>query len=315
MTLTRRAFFKYSGLAAASLEFTSGFLATESYANVTKKPFFEISLAEWSLHRTLMSGKLTNMDFPAKAKNDFGINAVEYVDQFFRDKAKDRSYLSELKARTRDLNVRNVLIMVDTAGPLADTDDAKRNQAVENHYQWIDAAKFLGCHSIRVNLRGTGSAQDMALASVDGLGALSEYGAKNNIGVLVENHGGFSSDGKWLGNVIKKVNNPFCGTLPDFDNFCLERSQSDCIKQYDRYLGTEEMMPFAKGVSAKSRDFDAQGNETTIDYKRLLTIVKNGMNKNFKGYAGIEYSGTRLSEDEGIRATKLLLEKIGAQIS
>lgn len=310
--MDRRSFIKHTGLVAGAATLSGHF--SDAFG-AARKPFFEISLAEWSLHRTLQAGKLINMDFPAKAKNDFGISAVEYVDQFFRDKAKDQAYLSELKQRTADLGVRNVLIMVDTAGPLADPDAAKRKAAVENHYQWVDAAKFLGCHSIRVNLRGTGSAEDMASASIDGLGALSEYGAKNKIGVLVENHGGLSSDAKWLAGVITKINNPYCGTLPDFDNFCLERAQNGCARAYDRYQGTEEMMPFAKGLSAKSRDFDASGNETTIDFHRLLTIAKKAKTKAFQGYAGIEYSGTRMSEDDGIRATKLLLERIGAEIA
>ena len=156
--MDRRSFLKYSSLATVSLGYTDHFLS-----NSFKKPFFEISLAEWSLHRTLQAGKMTNMDFPAKAKNEFGINAIEYVDQFFKDKAKDQQYLSELKQRTADLGVRNVLIMVDTAGSLGETDIAKRKAAVEDHYQWIDAAKFLGCHSIRVNLRGSTHADDLAL--------------------------------------------------------------------------------------------------------------------------------------------------------
>ncbi|WP_128546384.1 TIM barrel protein [Larkinella soli] len=304
----RRDFLKHLGLTTAGLGLLPT-LAPEADAR-DKKLFFNISLAEWSLHRTLREGKLVNMDFPAKAKNDFGISAVEYVDQFFKDKAKDQAYLNELKQRTADLGVRNVLIMVDTAGPLADSDDAKRKQGVESHYQWIDAAKFLGCHSIRVNLRGKGTAEEMAKAAVDGLGRLSEYGAKEKIGVIVENHGGYSSDGQWLAGVMRQVNNPYCGTLPDFNNFKVSPTEV-----YDRYKGTEEMMPFAKGASAKTHDFDAQGNETTLDYPRLLEIVKKGRTKAFKGYVGIEYSGDRLSEDDGIRATKALLERVGQTLS
>ncbi|UFH52053.1 sugar phosphate isomerase/epimerase [Spirosoma sp. KNUC1025] len=309
MQSTRRSFLKNLGLTTAGLSLYSSVSVEAFSSDAVKKLFFDISLAEWSLHRTLKDGKLTNMDFPAKAKNDFGINAVEYVDQFFRDKATDHQYLSELKKRADDLGVRNVLIMVDTAGPLADSDDAKRKQGVESHYQWVDAASFLGCHSIRVNLRGKGSAEDMAKASIDGLSRLAEYGAKNKIGILVENHGGYSSDGKWLANVMRQVDNPYAGTLPDFDNFKLNETDV-----YDRYLGVEEMMPFAKGVSAKARDFDAQGNELTIDYARLLQLVKKGKTSAFKGYIGIEYSGNRLSEDDGIRATKQLLEKVGQAI-
>ncbi|QDK79707.1 TIM barrel protein [Spirosoma sp. KCTC 42546] len=306
MNTSRRDFLKNLGLTTAGLGILNGFPVEGASSSPAKKMFFNISLAEWSLHRTLQAGKLTNMDFSAKAKNDFGISAVEYVDQFFKDKANDHNYLSELKKRSDDLGVRNVLIMVDTAGPLADLDDAKRKQGVESHYQWIDAANFLGCHSIRVNLRGKGTAEEVANASVDGLGRLAEYGAKNKIGVLVENHGGYSSDGKWLSRVMRQVNNPYAGTLPDFDNFKLTETEV-----YDRYIGVEEMMPFAKGVSAKARDFNAEGNETTIDYRRLLQIVKKGRTSAFNGYAGIEYSGNRLSEDEGIRATKLLLERVG----
>ncbi|WP_080056147.1 sugar phosphate isomerase/epimerase family protein [Spirosoma aerolatum] len=310
MRTTRRDFLKQAGVTSAGVSLLNGWSAEGLMAASAKKMFFEISLAEWSLHRTLQAGKLTNMEFPAKAKTDFGINAVEYVDQFFKDKANDQAYLSELKKRAEDLGVRNVLIMVDTAGPLADLDETKRKQAVESHYQWVDAAKFLGCHSIRVNLRGKGTADEIAKSSVDGLGRLAEYGRKAGIGVIVENHGGYSSDGKWLSQVIRQINNPYAGTLPDFDNFKLTDTEL-----YDRYLGVQEMMPFAKGVSAKSRDFDEQGNEVTIDYDRLLQIVKKEKTPAFKGYIGIEYSGNRLSEDEGIRATKALLDRIGQRVS
>lgn len=313
MNNSRREFLAKFGLATAGLGMSS--LIPVFAGQPKPKMFFEISLAEWSLHNTLRKGLLDNLHFPAKAKNDFGISAVEYVDQFFRDKAEDKAYLTELKKRSDDLGVRNVLIMVDTGGPLSDLDEGKRKVAVESHYKWIDAAKFLGCHSIRVNLRGAGTADEMAQASVDGLGRLSEYGAKSGIGVIVENHGGYSSDGKWLVRVMKQVNNPYCGTLPDFDNFCVERSGNSCARQYDRYLGVHEMTPFAKGFSAKSRNFDAQGNETTVDYMRMLRMIKNEAADVFKGFIGIEYSGTVISEDEGIRATKLLMDRVGQQIS
>lgn len=318
MKRNRRDFVKDISMAAAGLGILSGLPRLSELVTVGKKPFFDISLAEWSLHRTLQSGGLTNMNFPAKAKNDFGINAVEYVDQYFRDKARDQKYLEELKKRTTDLNVRNVLIMVDTGGALAVKDDTNRRKAVESHYQWIDAAKFLGCHSIRVNLRGTGSPEDLAKYSIDALGLLSEYGAKNEIGVIVENHGGVSSDGKWIINVMKQVNNPYCGTLPDFDNWCvsleLTGTGKPCISEYDRYLGTQEMMPFAKGVSAKSRSFDAPGNEINIDFLKLIEIVKKGKTDAFKGFIGIEYAGNTLSEDSGISATKKLLERVGQTV-
>ncbi len=312
MKYQRRTFLKKIGQSAISIAaLTSTSVIFSAYDETEKKPFFDISLAEWSLHKTLRAGKLTNMEFPAKTKNDFGINAVEYVNQFFMDKAKNRSYLQELKQRTTDLNVKNVLIMIDAEGSLGSTIDKERRTAVENHYKWIEAAKFLGCHSIRVNARGDGTAQDVSDAAIDGLSSLTEFANDYDIGVIVENHGGFSSNGKWLSNVISKVNMPNCGTLPDFGNFCITRKGGVCIEEYDRYKGVKELMPFAKGVSAKSGKFDANGLEEIIDYYKVMKIVKDA---GYKGYVGIEYSG-EIPEDDGIIATKKLLEKVALKIS
>ena len=196
--------------------------------------------------------------------------------------------------------------MVDSEGDLGEAYEPIRIRAVERHYQWVDAAKFLGCHSIRVNARGRGTAEEVAKNAADGLARLSEYGQKNNIGIIVENHGGYSSNGKWLSDVMKKVNNPFCGTLPDFGNFRISKDES-----YNMYKGVKELMPFAKGVSAKTNDFDADGNEKRIDYEKMLKIVKKA---GYTGYVGIEYEGHNFTEDEGIMATKKLLEKIGASL-
>ncbi|MDH5399978.1 MAG: sugar phosphate isomerase/epimerase [Cyclobacteriaceae bacterium] len=268
--------------------------------------FFKISLAEWSLHKTIRAKELTNLQFPAKAK-ELGINAVEYVSTLFDKDAADQAYLAELKQVTSDLGVTNVLIMIDNEGNLGAGDDAERNKAVENHHRWVDAAKFLGCHSIRVNARGEGTAEEVAAAAVDGLGKLSEYGQQNGIGIIVENHGGYSSNGKWLADVMKQVNNEYCGTLPDFGNFRIDENE-----EYDRYQGIDELMPFAKGVSAKTNIFNADGNEAVMDYERIMKIVKG---HGFTGYVGIEYEGNELSEIDGIIATKKLLEKVGAKLS
>jgi sugar phosphate isomerase/epimerase len=236
---------------------------------------------------------------------------VEYVNQFFKDKAKDQAYLADLKKRCDDNGVTSVLIMIDGEGGLGDTNKTKRNTAVENHKKWVDAAKFLGCHSIRVNAYGEGSREEVAKAATDGLRALSEFAKGSNINVIVENHGGFSSDGQWLSQVISNTQMQNCGTLPDFGNFCLVREKDACKEEYDRYKGITEMMPFAKGVSAKAHEFDAQGNCIETDYTRMLPIVKNA---GYTGYIGIEYEGSKLSEDEGIRATKALLERVGLMV-
>lgn len=276
-------------------------------------PFeFTISLAEWSLNKALFAGKFTNLDFPLKAKNEFGISAVEYVNQFFKDKAKDQAYLNELKKRCDDNGVTSVLIMIDGEGALGDLDAKKRKTAVENHYKWVDAAKFLGCHSIRVNAYGEGTAEEVAKAATDGLRSLSEYGKTANINVIVENHGGYSSNGKWLVDVIKNTQMDNCGTLPDFGNFCITHENDVCKEWYDRYQGVQEMMPFAKGVSAKANDFDTNGNCIETDYVKMLQIVKDaGYNK----WIGIEYEGSTHSEEEGIKATKALLERVRQQLS
>jgi sugar phosphate isomerase/epimerase len=279
--------------------------------------FFKISLAQWSLHKALKSGQIKNIDFPSIAKNEYGIDAVEYVNQFFQDHATDQAYLTDLKNRCSDLGVTNVLIMCDDEGELANADAAVRKKSAENHYKWVDAAKFLGCHSIRVNCFGSGTAEEVAKQGADGLHILSEYASQANINVIVENHGGYSSDGQWLTGVIKSVNMGNCGILPDFGNFCTRREKGDmwespCLEWYDKYKGVEEMMPFAKGVSAKSYTFDESGNCREVDFERMLGIVKAA---GYTGHIGIEFEGEDMPEPDGIRATKKLLETAGKKLS
>jgi len=293
----RRDFVKRSSIAGLGIA-----VAPSILTSCNSGPWFEISLAQWSLHKELYAGRLKHLSFPEKAKRDFDISAVEYVSTFFKGLQVDKNYVSELKRITDYHGISNVLIMVDGEGALGAADKNERSKAVENHHQWVEVAKFLGCHSIRVNARGEGSPEELAKTSADGLRQLSEFAEPFDIGVIVENHGGFSSNGAWLAGVMKKVNLPNCGTLPDFGNFNISSEE-----EYDRYLGTEELMSFAKGVSAKSYDFDSEGNETKMDYERLLKIVKKS---GYRGYIGIEYEGSRLSEDEGILATKQLLEKL-----
>jgi len=273
-----------------------------------KNSFFEISLAQWSLHRALRSKKIDNLDFPVITKKEFGINAVEYVNTFFKDKAKDTAYLNELLKRCSDNGVKNHLIMCDGEGNLGELDTNKRMLAIDNHKKWVEAAKYLGCSSIRVNAYGVGSAEDVQKAAIEGLGLLGEYAVKENINVIVENHGGYSSDGFWLSTVMKNVGKKNVGTLPDFNNFCLTKdAKNKCIEEYDKYKGTYEMMTYAKAVSAKSMDFDAQGNCIETDFNRMLKIVKDS---GFKGYVGIEYEGDKIGEYEGILKTKALLERL-----
>ena len=277
---------------------------------------FEISLAQWSLHRSLYSGKLNHLDFAKISKENFGIDAIEYVNSFFFEKAEDKSYLREMKNRADDYGVKSLLIMCDNEGSLGDPDNQKRQKAVENHYKWHESAKYLGCHSIRVNayltesLHGlevgdytkNGSYENQVSLAADGLRKLTEFGANLGINTIVENHGGLSSDGAWLASVMKAVDHPMCGTLPDFGNFRIEGD-----RWYDRYKGVKELMPFAKAVSAKSHDFDSNGNETQTDFFRMMDIV---IDAGYSGYVGIEYEGSGMDEMSGIKATKDLLERV-----
>ena len=263
---------------------------------------FKISLAEWSLHRALQSKKIDHLDFISLTKTEFGLDAVEYVNSFFFDKAQYQKYLNEMNTRANDHDVKSLLIMCDNEGNLGDPDKNKRNQAVENHYKWAEAAKFLGCHAIRVNARSEGSWDDQVELAADGLRKLTEFGDSIGINTIVENHGGLSSNGKWLAAVMEKVDHPRVGTLPDFGNF---RIQGD--EWYDRYKGMAELMPYAKAVSAKSHEFDANGDETGSDFYRMMDIV---LDAGYNGYVGIEYEGSVHGEMEGIRLTNELLRKI-----
>jgi len=270
-------------------------------------PLFKISLAQWSLHKTLFAKEMDHLDFARATKEDFGIEAVEYVNQFFKDKAEDQAYLAEMNQRAADHGVKQLLIMIDGEGNLGDPNLHKRAEAVRRHHKWVDAGKTLGCHSIRVNAASSGSYEDQIYRAADGLRALCEYAKQADLNVIVENHGGLSSNGQWLAAVIQKVDMENCGTLPDFGNFNLGGGQ-----WYDRYQGIEELMPYAKGVSAKSHDFDQDGNETQTDYVRMMKIV---LDAGYRGYVGIEYEGSKLSEADGIRATKVLLERVRQQLA
>ena len=287
-------------------------------------PLFRISLAEWSLNRIIfgpsrddprgfgsllrtdpdavLQGTLDPLDFARTARRDFDIDAIEYVNQFFFGHARDEAYLRQMKQRADDEGVRSLLIMCDAEGNLGAPDTAERTRAIENHHKWVDAAAFLGCHSVRVNARSDGTWDEQARLAADGLARLVDYADPHGIDVIVENHGGLSSNGQWLSSVMEMADHPRLGTLPDFGNFNLGDGE-----RYDNYQGVTEMMPYATAVSAKSHDFDADGNDTTIDFERMMRIV---LDAGYRGYVGIEYEGRRLSEPDGIRATKVLLERV-----
>ncbi len=319
--MDRRHFLGQSIVAA-----TGAYLLPLGCSSMNSEPLFKISLAEWSLNGTLygdarkhlggrgmrealkedsqavLKGDITALDFPVVARQEFDIGAVEYVNQFFLDKARDTVFLSELNRRAENEGVTNVLIMCDMEGNLAASDSTERQQAIQNHHQWVDAAAFLGCHSIRVNTRGDGSYGEQQKAAAESLHQLAEYGAQQNISVLVENHGGFSSDATWLTEVMEMADHPGVGTLPDFGNF---------PDDADKYESVRALMPYAKGVSAKTMGFNPDGTARGIDYHRMLSIV---LEAGYHSYVGIESSGSA-DEYEGIRLTRQLLEQVRKELS
>ena len=333
--LTRRKFLKNSAAITGGVSIVGLSSAAISDYSIRKDPLFKISLAEWSLNKSIfgksrhlgweefaklltddpdavLQGDVKHLDFAKVARQDFGIDAVEYVNTFFFNKATNKNYLKEMKTIANGEGVKSLLIMCDREGALGDPDDAARMTAVENHYKWIDAANYLGCHSIRVNAQSEGEYDEQIKLATDGLSKLTEYGAKYDINVIVENHGGLSSNGKWLSGVIDMVNHPRCGTLPDFGNFYLGTWEDKENGWYDRYVGVEELMPYAKAVSAKSHNFNEDGDEKDTDYSKMMRIV---LDAGYRGYVGIEYEGSNLSEMDGIAATKILLEKVRDELT
>lgn len=270
-------------------------------------PWFRISLAEWSLHRTLGTDALDNLGFITATRRDYDIDAVEYVNTFFFDQAENADYLKAMTERCDGEGVRSLLIMCDNEGRIGDPDDAARTLAVENHYKWVQAAAFLGCHSIRVNAASEGDWAEQSRLAADGLNRLAQYAASLEINVLVENHGGLSSNAVWLTETIGRADHPALGTLPDFGNFRIAEDD-----WYDMYRGVEELMPLARAVSAKTHDFDDDGNEADKNYLQLLTSVRDA---GYRGWIGIEYEGTNLPEPEGIRRSKALLERCRGELA
>ena len=309
---SRRSFIKESLVGAGALMTASPFRLP-----IFRDPDIRISLAEWSFHRALESGKMDHLDFPSRAKNEFGISVVEYVNGFFggtkmnfREAAKNIAYLNEMLKRSQDAGVINHLLMCDDEGPLSSTNEKERLESVDNHKKWIEAAKILGCATVRVNLHGEGSADDRKKASVDALSRLGEFAKPFQLNVVVENHGSVTSNADWLTDVMIQVGKDNVGTLPDFGNFCISHPwgtiQEGCTDMYDIYKGIQQLLPYAKGVSAKTYDFDTKGEQPLMDYKRLIDIVKAS---GFKGYIGIEYEGINQPEDEGVLNTQKLLKK------
>ncbi len=299
---SRREFLQDSARLAAGSVLAGSLLSPSLFAADEKKPLFKISLTEYSLHRMIDKKELDNMDYAEFTKRVFNIDAVEYWNRPFFTKANDAKYIGQMKKNADDAGVKATAILIDGEGDLGAPEEKLRQSAVDRHKKWVEAAKTLGCHSIRVNARSKGTYEEQQTLAADGLKRLCEFAKPLKINIIVENHGGLSSNGKWLSGVMKTVDMENCGTLPDFGNF----------HEYDRYQGTKELMPYAKLVSAKTHDFDEKGNETHTDYLKIMKIV---VDAGYHDYVGIEYEGREIPEIEGVRKTKALLERVRDELS
>jgi L-ribulose-5-phosphate 3-epimerase len=266
---------------------------------------FKLSLSQRSLRQEFAASRLDPLDFPRVASG-LGIDAVAYVSELYASKRTDKAYLAELKRRAAGEGVWSELILVDGEGELGAPDEKSRRRAVDNHKKWVEAAAFLGCHAVSVQATSTGTEDDQVNWVSDGLRRLCKFSDPFGIDILIENHAGFSANGSWVVEVLNAVGHARCGSRPDFGNF----SPGDG-REYDRYQGVRELMPFARAVSAKAYDFDDRGEETRINYAQMLKIVTDA---GYRGYVGIEYEGNRLSEQTGIARTKQLLERVRARL-
>jgi len=290
----------------------------ETVQEISAEPFFDLSLAQWSMHKMILQDGVDPYSFAEKSK-EWGFTGLEYVSQLYNPELSDANYSEEAmaafvnksNAEAKKHGMKNVLIMIDGQGNLAATDEAERNETVEKHKKWVDAAAAMGAQAIRVNLNGSSEPEEWKKNSVDGLTKLGTYAKTKNINVLVENHGGLSSNGALHAEVMKMTNMDNVGSLPDFGNFCIERGDDGCANMYDKYKGVEELMPYAMAVSAKSNEFDAQGNDRGIDYVKMLQLVKDA---GYTGFIGVEYEGSELGEEAGIKATRDLLLKANKEI-
>ena len=328
MKSSRRDFMKKSSMSLAAVGLASAVPSILKASAIKKEMPFKLALSQFSLASQFWTKQLDPLDFPKKTITTFGIPGLDYCSMFFASKAKDTTFLNELKKRALDNGCYNLRIMIDGEGVLGDLNKDVRSKAIENHYKWIDAAAALGCPMIRVNVEGEGDPGEVAKAAIESLNALIDYGKKSNVDVIVENHVGISCNGAWLADVMKKMNNAHCGTLADFGNFCVNRTkpptndiagwmQTKCLEEYDRYKGIKELMPYAKGVHAKTHVFDANGNDTETDFTKMFSIIKDS---GFTGWVSVEYEGglikmytkddKYLDDDTGVLATKKLIEKV-----
>ena len=250
----------------------------------------DISLAQWALIEEIRSDKWKTLDFPKIAREDFGLNGIEFVNTLFEVPTVE--YLNTLKRNAADFNVQMVLIMVDEEGDgCADTKQGRKQFEI-NHRKWVDVAHYLGCHAIRTNCRGLENAdKQQALEwAAESYNMLLDYASPSGISIVIENHGGVSNDPDWMIALMKKVNNLKFGTFPDW------RSPS---ADFDNYTYLQKTLPYAKGMSYRNQPTE----ELTA---KMIKLSQDG---GYRGWYGIESSG----REEVKRGVALLKKYLQAQ--
>jgi sugar phosphate isomerase/epimerase len=292
---SRRGFLKRGALLAATAGAAPWVRAAGATAMPPRSAKFDISMAAWSVHRMVQAGRLKQIDMPELCRKQLDLGGLELVNSFFP--SPQYGYLLDLKKRAADHGVKILLIMCDGEGDLGHADKPARMLAARNHRKWVDVAAVLGCHSIRCNSGGSPGDADAIERCAESFAALVEYAGPDGINIIVENHGGLSADPDAMIEVIRKVNDPRFGTLPDFGNF---------PPRVDRYEAVRKWMPYARAVSAKCYEFDEAGNEKRTDYMKMMRIVAEA---GYAGFVGIEYEGPDDDEIAGILKCKRLLER------
>jgi L-ribulose-5-phosphate 3-epimerase len=274
----------------------------------------DISLAAWSLNQSFFKAKRwKNVDLPRICREQFDIGGLEFVNQFFENPM--RGHLNELKKNGNAHGVQFVLIMVDGEGDMSAADKKERLQAAVAHRKWVDIAHYLGCHAIRCNMGGPRkdwqNDKDIVSRAAESFNHLLEYARGADLNVVIENHGGASSNADVVVSLMKAVNNPNFGTLPDFGNVNAGDDHADVIRK---------IVPWAKGISVKAM-WAADGTHPRFDIEKLIGICKDA---GYQGFWGIESSygrsGARqddnLSHDQlwnnevkGVQLTKAVIER------
>lgn len=322
--MKRREFVTGLGLAGAAA--VTGNLPSAETAPIKPQPF-TIGLSQWAFHRAIfgdardhyrtfiknlhsdpdsvLAGEMDPRDIVWRAR-ELDVGVVDLVNILWFGHGEDKPWLNDFKTRARDANVTFGVLMCDQLARSGAADAKERRQSVEDHTRWMETAAELGCPFLRINPYGEGTYLEQCQRSAETLHALAERSADYGLEVIVENHGHPGSNGAWLAMLIEMANHSRVGTYTDLDNFFMGGWDLNPERRYDRHQGLLDLAPYTKAISAKTHDFDPDGEETTIDYHACLKIL---IDSGFSGLVSAEFEGNRVDETEGSKLTVELLKR------